>query len=130
MIQYQKRFEEIYEQINLINEKNRELINEINSKEEVKLLLIQKFETFNNLKSVYKDLTTKREKEDFKLSITTVLSSVDEMLNKTKQRLVKLTNDLEFSKEEFIKLQDYEQKYMKLIKEYNREYNRLYSNMK
>jgi predicted RNase H-like nuclease (RuvC/YqgF family) len=50
LIQYQKRFEELYEQINLINEKNRELINEINSKEEIKLLLQQKLNTFSELK--------------------------------------------------------------------------------
>ncbi len=36
LIQYQKRFQELYEQINTISEKSRNLLNEINAREEIK----------------------------------------------------------------------------------------------
>jgi len=50
LIQYQKRFQELYEQINKISEKSRNLLNEINSREEIKKLLTQK--VINNYLSV------------------------------------------------------------------------------
>jgi len=42
LIQYQKRFQELYDQVNNVVEKLKNLINEVNSKEEVKKLLNQK----------------------------------------------------------------------------------------
>jgi hypothetical protein len=128
LIQYQKRFQELYDQINLINEKNRELINEINSKEEVKRLLQQKQDTFLNLKNVYKELKTKKDKENFKVSLEGILTSVTESALRSGNRLLELNKNLETAKVEVIQKQEYEQKYMKLVKEYNREYNKLYSN--
>jgi len=42
LIQYQKRFQELYDQINNVLEKSKNLLNEVNSKEEVRKLLNQK----------------------------------------------------------------------------------------
>lgn len=42
LIQYQKRFQELYDQINNVLEKSKNLLNEVNSKEEVRKLLDQK----------------------------------------------------------------------------------------
>lgn len=42
LIQYQKRFQELYDQINALLEKLKNLLNQVNSKEEVKKLLNQK----------------------------------------------------------------------------------------
>jgi len=42
LIQYQKRFQELYDQVNNVVEKLKNLINDVNSKEEVKKLLNQK----------------------------------------------------------------------------------------
>lgn len=127
LVQYQKRFEELYEQINLVNEKNRELINEINSKEEVKMLLQQKLDTFVQLKTFYKDLKSKKEKESFKASLDGVQSGVADSATRSGNRLNQLHKDLEQAKNDFVQKQEYEQNYMKLVKEYNREYNKLYS---
>ena len=54
LIQYQKRFQELYEQINKISEKSRNLLNEINCREEIKKLLTQKvgFLLNNNIKFI------------------------------------------------------------------------------
>lgn len=42
LIQYQKRFQELYDQINQVSEKSRTILNGLNSKDEVKKLLDQK----------------------------------------------------------------------------------------
>lgn len=47
LIQYQKRFQELYDQINNVLEKSKNLLNEVNSKEEVRKLLNQKVRKFN-----------------------------------------------------------------------------------
>ena len=127
LLQYQKRFEELYEQINIVNEKNRELINEINAKEEVKKLLQHKQETYVDLKDVYKDCKSKKEKENFKKSIEGVVSNMEESSKRTTDKLNGLNKELEELKKSVIENQEYEQKYMRLVKEYNREYNKLYS---
>lgn len=129
LIQYQKRFQELYNQINLINEKNREILNEINSKQEVEKLLKSKLDTFNNLKSVYYELKTKKDKENFKTSLENILTSVTESSMRSSDRLVQLNKELEEIKDELMNKQEYEQVYMKLVKEYNREYNKIYSNI-
>jgi hypothetical protein len=46
LIQYQKRFQELYDQINNVLEKSKNLLNEVNSKEEVRKLLNQKVFNF------------------------------------------------------------------------------------
>lgn len=127
LLQYQKRFEELYEQINIVNEKNRELINEINSKEEVKMLLQQKLQTFVDLKEVYTNLKSKKDKENFKKTLEDVFNNVLESSKKSSIKPGNLGKELETLKEKVIVHQEYEQKYMKLVKEYNREYNKLYS---
>ncbi len=127
LLQYQKRFEELYDQINIVNEKNRELINEINSKEEVKMLLQEKLQTFVDLKEVYTNLKSKKDKENFKKTLEDVLNNVLESSKKSSVKPANLAKELETLKEKVIVHQEYEQKYMKLVKEYNREYNKLYS---
>ena len=42
LIQYQKRFQELYDQVNRVSEKSRTLLSEINCREEIKKLLNQK----------------------------------------------------------------------------------------
>ena len=51
LIQYQKRFQELYDQINNVLEKSKNLLNDVNSKEDVKKLLNQKVFFFIIFKS-------------------------------------------------------------------------------
>jgi hypothetical protein len=46
LIQYQKRFQELYDQINSISEKSKNILNDLNSKEEVKKLLNHKVDNY------------------------------------------------------------------------------------
>lgn len=48
LLQYQKRFQELYDQINSISEKSKNMLNDLNSKEEVKKLLHHKVSLFEN----------------------------------------------------------------------------------
>lgn len=124
LIQYQKRFSELYEQINNVSEKSRKLLNEINSNDEVIKLLNQKLDIFVQLKESYKASKSKKDKETFKETLNSVLSSLTESLTKNSERLKNHTKNLEEKSTRLNELQIYENKYMKLIKEYSKEFNK------
>jgi hypothetical protein len=42
LIQYQRRFQELYDQINHISERSKNILNDLNAKDEIKKLLSQK----------------------------------------------------------------------------------------
>lgn len=124
LLQFQKRFEELYDQINLISERNREMINEINSKEEVSNLLNQKKQTFQSLLKVYSEMKSVKEKESLKNSIVPILNEINDIVDKTNKKCEGLSHEFNSIKNENLKLQEYEQNYMRLVKEYNYEYNK------
>lgn len=81
-------------------------------------------EVFLQLKDCFKNTKTKKDKENFKVNLVNVLQSLDEMIVRSNERLKDLNKSLEQSKGKLNELQLYENKYMKLIKEYNKEFNR------
>jgi hypothetical protein len=125
IIQYQKRFQELYDQINSLSEKSRKILNEINAREEVYKLLNQKLEIFIQLKDAYKNSKSKKDKENFKESLNSVLSSITESVQKSTEKLKQFNKSIEDNQSKLNDLQIYENKYMKLIKEYNKEYNKI-----
>lgn len=124
LIQYQKRFQELYDQINHISEKSKNIMNDLNSKEEVLKLLNQKLEIFVQLREGYKQCKSKKDKETFKESLQGVMDSLTESVSKSKARLKQMNKQIEENQTKLNELQLYENKYMKLIKEYTREYNK------
>lgn len=52
------------------------------------------------------------------------MDSLDEMIKRSNDKLKNLNTSLEASKNKLNELQMYENRYMKLIKEYNKEFNR------
>jgi len=124
LIQYQKRFQELYDQINHISEKSKNIMNDLNSKEEVLKLLNQKLEIFVQLREGYKQCKSKKDKETFKESLQGVMDSLTESVGKSKARLKQMNKQIEENQTKLNELQLYENKYMKLIKEYTREYNK------
>lgn len=76
------------------------------------------------LKDCFKNTKTKKDKEAFKVNLVNVLESLNEMIVRSNERLKDLNKNLEKSKTKLNELQLYENKYMKLIKEYNKEFNR------
>lgn len=124
LIQYQKRFQELYDQINSVSENSKNILNELNSKEEVKKLLNQKLEVFVQLKDAYKNCKTKKDKENFKENLAQIIDSLNESQKRSNEKLKLLGKNIEENNQKLNELQMYENKYMKLIKEYNKEYNK------
>lgn len=123
VIQYQKRFQELYEQINLANEKSQRIVGEFNSKSNIINLLNQRHDVFFDLKNLHKTLKNKREKEDFKVTLNNVYETLGDSLQKTSERLRETNREIEVNQKRLNELQAFEANYMKLIKEYNKEYN-------
>jgi hypothetical protein len=76
------------------------------------------------LKDSYKNTKSKKEKEDFKENLTNVLNSLNDILLKSSDKLKVLNKNIEETHIKLNELQQYENRYMKLVKEYNKEYNR------
>jgi len=124
IIQYQKRFQELYDQINTVSEKSKKILGEYNSKNEVISLLSQKQEVFIDLKTMYRNIKKKHEKEDFKITLNNVYNTLIESITKSGNKLTEMNKDIDNNNKTLNDLRLYESNYMKLIKEYNKEYNK------
>ena len=124
IIQYQKRFQELYDQINTVSEKSKKILGEYNSKNEVISLLAQKQEVFIDLKTMYRNIKKKHEKEDFKITLNNVYNTLVESLTKSGNKINEMNKDIDNNNKTLNDLRLYESNYMKLIKEYNKEYNK------
>jgi hypothetical protein len=124
IIQYQKRFQELYDQINTVSEKSKKILGEYNSKNEVISLLAQKQEVFIDLKTMYRNIKKKHEKEDFKITLNNVYNTLVESLTKSGNKINEMSKDIDNNNKTLNDLRLYESNYMKLIKEYNKEYNK------
>ena len=124
IIQYQKRFQELYDQINTVSEKSKKILGEYNSKNEVISLLSQKQEVFIDLKTMYRNIKKKHEKEDFKITLNNVYNTLVESITKSGNKLTEMNKDIDTNNKTLNDLRLYESNYMKLIKEYNKEYNK------
>jgi hypothetical protein len=124
IIQYQKRFQELYDQINTVSEKSKKILGDYNSKNEVISLLAQKQEVFIELKTMYRNIKKKHEKEDFKITLNNVYNTLVESLTKSGNKINEMSKDIDNNNKTLNDLRLYESNYMKLIKEYNKEYNK------
>ena len=124
IIQYQKRFQELYDQINTVSEKSKKILGDYNSKNEVISLLAQKQEVFIELKTMYRNIKKKHEKEDFKKILNNVYNTLVESLTKSGNKINEISKDIDNNNKTLNDLRLYESNYMKIIKEYNKEYNK------
>ena len=124
IIQYQKRFQELYDQINTVSEKSKKILSDYNSKNEVISLLTQKQEVFIDLKTMYRNIKKKHEKENFKITLNNVYNTLVESITKSGNKLTEMNKDIDNNNKTLNDLRLYESNYMKLIKEYNKEYNK------
>ena len=128
IIQYQKRFQELYEQINKVSEKSLKILGENNSKSQVIQLLNQKQTTFSELRNLYKGLKPK-EKEKFKETLLSVLDTLKPSLDNSVKKLKEIFEDIDNGNKQLNDYRLHEANYMRLIKEYNKEYNKLSGSM-
>lgn len=123
VIQYRKRFQELYDVINAVSEKSMTVMNKTNMKNTIMELLNNKLQSFISLKNLYKILKNKRDKEDFKVTLLNAFNNINVSINKSNDKLKQMDNDINAYQTELNNLQLYELKYMKLIKEYNKVFN-------
>ena len=128
IIQYQKRFQELYEQINKVSEKSNKILGENNSKAQVIGLLQQKETTFIDLRNLYQSLKPK-EKDKFKNTLKNVEDNLAPSLNNSNKKLKELLEGIDRNQKQLNEYRLHESNYLKLIKEYNKEYNKYSSNM-
>ena len=86
IIQYQKRFQELYDHINKISEKSSKILGENHSKGQVIELLKQKKTVFEDLKTIYQGLKQK-EKDKFKVTINNVSQGLVPSLTGSSKKL-------------------------------------------
>ena len=128
IIQYQKRFQELYEQINKISEKSSKILGENHSKGQVIELLKQKKAVFEDLKTIYQGLKPK-EKDKFKVTINNVSQGLVPSLTGSSKKLKELVENIDKNQKQLNDFRLHESNYLKLIKEYNKEYNKYSSSM-
>jgi len=128
IIQYQKRFQELYEQINKVSEKSKKILGENNSKAQVIALLQQKETVFVDLRNMYQGLKPK-DKEKFKVTLNNVAEGLAPSLNNSNNKLKELFEGIDKNQKQLNDFRLHEANYLRLIKEYNKEYNKYSANM-
>ena len=128
IIQYQKRFQELYDQINKISERSTKILRENHSKGQVIALLKQKEQVFNDLKKMYQSIKPK-EKDKFKVTINNVTLSLGPSLTNSSNRLKEYSENIDKNQKQLNDFRLHESNYLRLIKEYNKEYNKYSSAM-
>ena len=128
IIQYQKRFQELYDQINKISEKSSKILGENHSKGQVIELLKQKKTVFEDLKTIYQGLKQK-EKDKFKVTINNVSQGLVPSLTGSSKKLKELVENIDKNQKQLNDFRLHESNYLKLIKEYNKEYNKYSSSI-
>jgi hypothetical protein len=128
IIQYQKRFQELYEQINKVSEKSKKILGENNSKSQVIALLQQKEQVFTDLRTMYQGLKPK-DKDKFKNTLLNVADGLAPSLNNSNTKLKELFEGIDKNQKQLNDFRLHEANYLRLIKEYNKEYNKYSASM-
>ena len=89
VIQYQKRFQELYDQMNKVNEKSGKILEENHSKAQVISLLKLKEKVFEDLKTMYQQLKQK-EIDKFKVTINNVTQGLVPSLTNSSNKFFSL----------------------------------------
>ena len=128
VIQYQKRFQELYDQINKVSEKSSKILGENHSKSSVIKLLDQKYKVFEDLKTMYQQ-TKQKEKDKFKVTINNITQTLTPSLTNSSNKLKEYFENIDKNQKQLNEFRLHESNYLRLIKEYNKEYNKYSSNM-
>ena len=73
---------------------------------------------------MYRNIKKKHEKENFKITLNNVYNTLVESITKSGNKLTEMNKDIDNNNKTLNDLRLYESNYMKLIKEYNKEYNK------
>ena len=101
VIQYQKRFGELYDQLNNVTEKSQKILGECNSKNQVVQLLEQKENAFTELKNFYNGFKKNSEKEQVKNTIINIYNPLVPMINNSNAKIKEMKSIIILN-EEFV----------------------------
>lgn len=117
--QYQRRFVELYEQINLKVEENRRFYASYNSLIEVRDLLENEISTLDSFQQGFKQSKKKSEKESFAESVTGGIMQVASKTKKALEKQRQLTETLKELEKKYKNLEEVERSYYQMVKEFN-----------
>jgi CCDC93, coiled-coil domain len=119
LTQYQRRFVELYEQINLKVEENRRFYANYNSLIEVKSLLESEINTLDSFQQGFKQSKKKSEKESFAESVTSAIMQVAEKTKKAQEKHRVQQETLKELEKKYKGLEEVERTYYQMVKEFN-----------
>ena len=119
MTQYQRRFVELYEQINIKVEESRRFYASYNSLIEVRNLLESEIATLDSFQQGFKQSKKKSEKESFAESVTGGIMQVAEKTKKAQEKQRQLQETLKELEKKYKSLEEVERSYYQMVKEFN-----------
>lgn len=119
LIQYQRRFVELYEQINLKVEENRRLYASYNSLIEVRNLLESEISTLDSFQQGFKQSKKKSEKESFAESVSGGIMQVADKTKKAQEKQRVLQETMKELEKKYKTLEEVERNYYQMVKEFN-----------
>ena len=119
LTQYQRRFVELYEQINLKVEENRRFYASYNSLIEVRNLLESEISTLDSFQQGFKQSKKKSEKESFAESVTGGIMQVADKTKKAQEKQRVLQETLKELEKKYKHLEEVERSYYQMVKEFN-----------
>mmetsp|Transcript_52863 Transcript_52863/g.67798 ORF Transcript_52863/g.67798 Transcript_52863/m.67798 type:complete len:681 (-) Transcript_52863:262-2304(-) len=130
LIQYERRFTELYQQVALKLDENKKYFEMYNTLDETHRILTKEVTLINSITDNF-DLAmkTKPTKEQFLTQLTGIIKSTDDSLNKQKIILKNKDNKLEVLTSQYQSLVDEQRRYFKAVKDFQEECNKneLYS---
>jgi hypothetical protein len=119
LTQFQRRFVELYEQINLKVEENRRFYASYNALIEVRNLLESEISTLDSFKQGFTQSKKKSEKESFAENVTGAISQVVGKTKKAQEKQRALAENLKELEKKYKSLEEIERSYYQMVKEFN-----------
>lgn len=123
--QYQRRFVELYEQINLKLEESRKYYNNYNNLLETRELLNSQIQVLQSFQKGYAAAKRNKDKEEFAASVKQAIDQVYDKNNLAKQKLKELTEKVSTMEVTLMKMEEQERLYYQIIKEFQEEIGEL-----
>ena len=123
LTQYQKRFVELYEKINLKLEENRKFYSNFNSLLELKALIENQATLLTGFQEGFKNSKGRTQREAFAKNVQEAISQLGENRNRAKRKLEELKVQLADLERSFTLVQEQERLYFQTLKEFQEAVN-------
>mmetsp|Transcript_2150 Transcript_2150/g.5402 ORF Transcript_2150/g.5402 Transcript_2150/m.5402 type:complete len:585 (+) Transcript_2150:1275-3029(+) len=123
LVQYQRRFVEVYDQINLKVEENRKHFDNYNSLLEIKRLLTGQYEMLISFQEAFKNAKKKADKDRFGKAVGEAIQQVRESAGRAAAKLLELKKEMTGLEDQLKALMDEERMYYQLVNELQEQYD-------